>query len=599
MREHGYVPIEDYAAIGDGRTVALIATDGRIDWMPVPNLDSPPAFAAILDAGEGGYIALRPVGDFTTSRRYADGTNVLVTTFTTDSGVVAVTDSMNTGVAGRLPWTELARRIEGVEGSVDMEWKVAPGTCLDTASPWAYSTVHGTVLRVDGISLGVRTLNADDIDIDDRSIGGRLTTTPGSRSLVAVVGTEVEPLFLPVPEEVDRGIDRTIENWQNWSREFSYEGPWSDAVHRSALALKLLLFSPSGAIAAAATTSLPERWAGGKNWDYRYAWVRDMAYTLSAMIRFGMREEVHAAVSWLLRIIRNHDEITQVFYTLNGEMPSGSNTPDVPGWRGIGPVINGNDAASQLQQGIFGDLFDIVSLYVDAGNILDAPTGRLLAEVADTTCDIWRKKDAGIWELPDEQHYTSSKMGCWHALNCAIRLSKQGMIPGISDRWVTERDRIARWIDDNCWSETRQAYIWYPGTEQLDASVLLHAGSDCTDNTRMSATVDALRSELGAGDHLYRYSGMQMVEGTFNACSFWAVTALARLGREDEATELMDGLVACGNDVGLWAEMIDPRRPSADGAATHMGNFPQGLSHLALINAALTLSSGHDHTNTN
>ncbi|WP_328813812.1 glycoside hydrolase family 15 protein [Rhodococcus sp. NBC_00297] len=596
MRENGYAPIENYAAIGDGRTVALIADDGCIDWFPVPNLDTAPVFAALLDAESGGYISMRPAEEFTTTRRYADGTNVLVTTFTTESGVVNVTDSLNTGVAGRLPWTELARRVEGVEGSVDMEWSVAPGTCLGTASPWSYETVHGTVLRVDGVTLGVRTLNADDIELGSRSISGRFTTEVGSRSLVAVVGTEVEPLYLPVPEDVDSGIDRTIANWQMWSEEFRYEGPWHDEVHRSALALKLLLYSPSGAIAAAATTSLPERWAGAKNWDYRYAWVRDTAYTIKALIRFGLREEVHAAVAWLLRIIRSNEQITQVFYTLNGEIPGGSTYPDVPGWRGVGPVINGNEAATQLQQGIFGDLFDIVSLYVDAGNVLDAPTGRLLAEIADTTCDIWRRKDAGMWELPTIRHYTSSKMGCWHALDRAVHLSEQGMIPGIADRWVTERDHIAQWIDDNCWSESRGAYVWYPGTDELDASVLLHAGSRCVDDERMSRTVDALRDELGSGDHLYRYSGMQMVEGTFVACSFWVVGALAKLGRDDEASALMDRLVTSGNDVGLFAEMIDPDRSAEDEPSTFLGNFPQGLSHLALINAALTLASGHDHT---
>lgn len=596
MRTDGYTGIENYAAIGDGRTVALVANDGRIDWLPIPNLDSPPVFAAILDAEAGGFITMNPAADFTTTRQYSEGTNVLITTFTTDTGVVRVTDSLNTGVAGRLPWTELARRVEGVSGTVDMEWSVEPGTALGTASPWAYDTVHGTVLRIDGVTLGVRTLNADDVDKRDRSIGGRFTTSPQSRSLIGVVGTEVEPLYLPVPEEVDAGIDRTIANWQTWSTVFNYDGPWSDEVHRSALALKLLLFSPAGSIAAAATTSLPERWAGGKNWDYRYAWVRDTAYTLKALIRFGLREEVHAAVAWLLRVVRANDQLTQVFYTLGGEIPGGSTVADVPGWRGIGPVVNGNDAATQLQQGIFGDLFDIVSLYVDAGNILDAPTGRLLAEIADTTCDIWRSRDAGLWELPDEQHYTSSKMGCWQALDRAVHLAEQGQIPGVADRWKVERDGIAEWIESHCWSEERQAYVWYPGSTELDASVLLHAGSPCTDDDRMSSTIDALRSELGSGDHLYRYSGMQMVEGTFVACSFWVVSALTAVGREDEARDIMDRLVTTGNDVGLFAEMIDPTRESDSGTETHLGNFPQGLSHLALINAALTLASGHDRT---
>lgn len=592
LRVDGYTGIENYAAIGDGRTVAMIALDGRIDWFPVPNLDTVPVFAALLDADHGGYLELRPVDDFSTERSYVSGTNVLQTTFTTTTGSVRVTDSLNTGVAGRLPWSELARRVDGISGSVTMQWSVVPGTGLGSASPWLYETVHGRILRVDGLSLGVRTLglDGDDVDVDSQTIGGTFTATADQRYLIGLVGTEGEPLYLPTPENLDAGVDRTVRNWQTWSEEFRYEGPWTEQVHRSALALKLLLFSPSGSVAAAATTSLPEAWDGGKNWDYRYAWVRDTAYTLRALIRFGLREEVHAAVAWLLKIIRENDELTQVFYTLGGEIPSGSEQPDVPGWRGIGPVVSGNDAASQLQQGIFGDLFDIVALYVDAGNILDAPTGRMLAAIADTTCDIWRKRDAGLWELPEERHYTSSKMGCWQALDRAVHLVEQGQIPGVADRWIAERDRIADWIDQNCWSEAKQSYVWYPGSEDLDASVLLHAGSPCVDTKRMSSTIDAIRRELGHGDFVYRYTGMDSVEGTFVACAFWVVSALASVDREDEAVELMDRLASSGNDVGLWAEMVDVDRDC------FLGNFPQGLSHLALINAALTIAQDHDHT---
>ncbi|WP_254900565.1 glycoside hydrolase family 15 protein [Rhodococcus sp. 1168] len=256
---------------------------------------------------------------------------------------------------------------------------------------------------------------------------------------VGLAGTESEPLNIPDPREVDEGVDRTIANWRAWTDKFQYDGPWAADVARSALALKLLLHSPSGAIAAAATTSLPENPAGGKNWDYRYAWVCDTAYTLRALIRFGVREEVHAAVAWLLKVIRANDPLVNVLYTLGGELPGGTERPDVPGWRGIGPVVNGNRAADQLQLSIFGDLFSIVWLYVDAGNVLDASTGRLLATIADQTCDSWQQRDAGIWELEDEQHFTSSKLGCWQALDCAVYLAEDGQIPGIPDRWRAER----------------------------------------------------------------------------------------------------------------------------------------------------------------
>ncbi|MDV8055606.1 glycoside hydrolase family 15 protein [Rhodococcus sp. IEGM 1343] len=589
-RVDGYVPIESYGAIGDGRTVAMIADDGRIDWFPVPNLDSPPPFAALLDAGNGGYIQLTPLEEFTVQREFVPGTNVLSTTFRTDTGTVRVTDSLNTGVAGRLPWVELARRVEGLDGTVELSWSVAPGTMLGIASPWAYDTEHGTVLRVDGLTLAVRTLGIEEVHVADRDIGGVFTTHPDSRHVLGVVGTENEPLPLPDPQHLDEGIDRTIANWRVWSDEFSYQGPWSEHVARSALALKLLLHSPSGAIAAAATTSLPENRTGGKNWDYRYAWVRDAAYTIRALQRFGLREEIHAAVAWLLKVIRVNDPLVNVFYTLGGELPGGTEQPDVPGWRGIGPVVNGNAAADQLQLMIFGDLFSIIRQYVDAGNILDAQTGRLLAAIADEACDSWQRKDAGIWELEDEQHYTSSKLGCWQALDCAVHLAEAGEIPGIPDRWKAEKERIRLYIETECWSDERQAYLAYPGADGLDASVLLAAEMDFDRGERLSSTIDALVEELGAGPLMYRYSGVSKEEVTFVACAFWRVSALSCVGRDDEAAALMDQLVELSNDVGLYSEMID----ASDGS--FLGNFPQGLSHLALVNAALTIARSHDAT---
>ncbi|MCU1543872.1 MAG: glycoside hydrolase family 15 protein [Microbacteriaceae bacterium] len=582
-RPDGYVDLRSYGAIGDGRTVALIALDGSVDWLPIPTLASPPIFARLLDAENGGAIELAPTEPFTTARRYVTGTNVLETTFTTDSGVASVTDALVTGIAGRLPWVEIARRIDGLRGSVKFRWRVAPGTRLGTASPWLDDTTHGAVLRVDGVTLAVRGLGHEARRSDDRAIRGSFTTSEGGRQLLTVVGVADEPLHLPDAGNVDRGIDRTVDNWRAWSREFNYDGPWSDAVQRSALALKLLIFSSTGAIAAAATTSLPESLRGSKNWDYRFAWVRDLAYTVTALTRFGLREETQGSVSWLLRTIRAHGPDLHVFYTLDGAIAEGVVTHDVPGWRDIGPVVSGNPARGQLQLGVYGDLFDVMRRYVEAGNLLDAETGRLLASVADATCDAWRKRDHGMWELPEVNHYTSSKMGCWSALDSAVRLSELGQIPGSAARWRSERDAIRAWIDENCWSEERGAYVFYPGTTELDASVLLHAPSGFDRGERMSSTIDVLREELGAGPLLYRYSGAQAEEATFVSCAFWTASALACVGRAEEAIALMDELVGLGNDVGLYAEMMD-----ADSLA-FMGNFPQALSHLALVNTAITI----------
>lgn len=581
-------PIDSYAPIGDGRTVALIGLDGSIDWLPLPELTDLPVFARLLDEDTGGCLELQPTEEFQSRRRYIPGTNVLETTFRTDAGTVRVTDALVSGIAGRLPWAELARRVDGIEGEVEMRWRVHPGSSLQTAAPWMESTPHGTVIRsgatafvVVGFEHGPKRPDPD--GPTGPVLEGSFTTSRGSRHLLALASTHDEPLHFPDPRNVDDGIDRTVGNWRHWSSVFSYRGPWEKHVQRSALALKLLIHSPTGSIAAAATTSLPERPEGGKNWDYRHAWVRDLAYSAHALVRFGLREETHAALSWLLRTIRDHGPELHVMYTLDGGLVPQPTVYDVRGWRGIGPVVTGNPASGQLQLGVYGDLLAICRTYVDAGNVLDAGTARLLADMADRTCDLWRNPDSGMWELAELRHYTSSKMGCWKALDDAVALADAGIIPGSAERWSAERDRIRAWVDENCWSAQRSAYVFFAGTDELDTSVLLHAPSGFDRGERMSTTIDALTEDVGAGPLMYRYTGAGAEEKTFVACAFWRVEALACVGRHEEALALMDELVDAANDVGIYAEMID----ADDGSA--WGNTPQALSHLAFLSAAMTI----------
>jgi GH15 family glucan-1,4-alpha-glucosidase len=293
-------------------------------------------------------------------------------------------------------------------------------------------------------------------------------------------------------------------------------------------------------------------------------------------------------MSWLLRTMRRFVDEPQVFYTLGGDFPSSQpRHHDVPGWRGVGPVVSGNAASGQLQLGVFGDIFSIVQLYVDHGNVLDDATGRQLTVIADRACDLWRSRDSGMWELRDLQHYTTSKLGCWQALQQAAHLAELGQVPGSADRWLSEAELIRTWVEENAWSEERGAYLWRPGSDKLDASILLHAISGFDRGERMSSTLDVLRRELGEGPHLYRYSGAQQEEGLFVACSYWMVSALQLVGRESEARELMDQLMSAPNDVGLLAEMVEPE------TGAFLGNLPQGLSHLALLNAAITVATGH------
>ncbi|TPW78531.1 glycoside hydrolase family 15 protein [Schumannella sp. 10F1B-5-1] len=581
--------MEDHAALGDGRTVALVDRSGTIDWLPLPGLDASPMFARLLDETDGGCIELAPVAAHRMTRCYVAGTNVLETRYETEHGVAVVRDALVTGVAGRLPWAELVRRVEGVDGRVVMAWRVAPGTAFGTRSPWIADAEQG-VIRAGDLTLGVVTGNVGTPDPVDHSssdaLGARFRTSPGSVHVLGLSATEREPLHLPDPLRAGEAIDRTIDGWRTWSKEFAYDGPWRETVQRSALALKLLIHAPYGSIAAAATTSLPETDSGGKNWDYRFAWVRDLAYTVGALVQFGLREETHAALSWLLRAIKASAPDLQIFYRLDGSVDGEvTEHPDTAGWNGLGPVVTGNPAKDQLQLGVYGDLFGIVRAYVAEadGNVLDVGTGELLADLADRVCDSWRSRDSGMWELPETQHHTSSKMGCWQALDAAIDLAERGQIVDRRARWVPERERIRDWIGENCWDERRGAYTMWPGSTELDVSVLLHAPSGFDRGERMSRTIDALDAELGAGrGRLWRYSGMREEEHPFVACGFWATAALACVGRVPEARERMDSLVSDVNDVGLLAEMV-----TVDGA--FRGNFPQALSHLALIDAAIKI----------
>ncbi|GAA4705154.1 glycoside hydrolase family 15 protein [Kocuria gwangalliensis] len=587
-RRNGYVDLRSYAAIGDGRTVALISHDGSVDWYPIPDLDSAPAFARLLDAEHGGCIELCPDERFEVERKYLPGTNILQTTYTTASGRVQVTDSLNLGSTGRLPWNELARAVEGLEGTVAMRWRVAPGTMFNTVSPWVDVTAHKPVLRASEVSVGVCGEHVGESKVEEQQISGSFRTTPGSQHLLAVVATHSEPLRLPTPREIRKNLEMTRETWLRWGDLLESDGPYGEEVQRSALVLKLLSHSPSGSVAAAATTSLPENMAGTKNYDYRFAWIRDATYALQALLKLGEQEDVHAQVSWLLRLVRAQVPNLHVLNRLDGEVPETRMTEyDVPGWRGTGPVVAGNAAADQLQLGVYGDVFDVAHRYVAGGNVLDTATARMLADLADAICDVWRRPDSGMWELPEHRHYTSSKMGCWHGLDCAVRLAEDGYIPGCVDRWRAERERIRAWIDTECWSEQRGAYVWYPGTQELDASVLLHAMTGFDRGPRMKTTIAALRQELGRGPLMYRYSGVDAEEGAFVACSFWTVAALTTVGQREQAVELMDRMVALANDLGLFTEMIDPEDYS------FLGNFPQALSHLAVLNAALALRD-HD-----
>lgn len=584
VRTDGYVTLDQYIALGDGRSVALSATDGSIDWWCAPNMDSPPLFDRVLSASKGGYFSVTPREPFAVERHYLPDSNVACTIFKTVKGVVRLTESMNSGNAGRLPWSELARRLDGLDGEIDFEIAFKPGTHANSVSPWVQETPHGAVFHIGTLMVMLRM--SDEVVVDeygDRLVKAQCTVRAGQRLVLAVLASDDEPFAVPTLNQIDARIDLSDDAWRDWSDTLDFAGDYAPQVRRSALALKLLLYSPSGAIAAAATSSLPEKIGSDRNYDYRYAWVRDAAYTIKALLRVGALQEAKAAFAWLIGVIRKHGPRMHVCYTLDGERVDDVQEIPLAGYKGSRPVVIGNSAFDQLQLSLYGDILETASLFVARGHLLDESTAQLLHSLADQCADEWNKPDAGIWELPEQQHYTISKIGCWMALDRASKLADAGQIPdGKSQRWARERDRIRDWIDDHCWSEKLKSYTMHPGTERLDASLLLASRFGFERTDRIADTRDAVVRQLARGPLLYRYSGAEGDEGCFLACSYWLVEAYALMGEQPKGRQLMDELLERSlRNNGVMAEMLNPE------SGMPLGNFPQGLSHLTMIHAAL------------
>lgn len=588
--DEGFAPIHSYAAIGDGRSSALIAPDGSIDWWCAPCMDAPPLLDRLLDAPAGGRFVLQARELEAVERHYREASNVLETRVRTATGAALVTESLNSGPAGRLPWSELARRVEGLEGVVTFELIYKPGTRAGTCSPWMSDTPNGCVHHAGPVMTMLRyPAHTEITHCDDREVRGHLTLRAGDREVVALLASQDEVLPVPPLEEIDTRIDRSDREWHQWVDDLHCAASRRVEVIRSALALKFLWFSPTGAIAAAVSASLPERIGGDKNWDYRFAWVRDAAYVIKTFLRVGALPDAKAGFSWLMTTIGKHRPGLAPCFTLRGERVDEERFIDVPGYRNSQPVRIGNTATDQLQTCAYGDVLEMASRMLGAGHILDPTTARLLFELADECADSWMRKDSGFWELEELQHYTMSKVECWMALRRACELAEAGHLTTARlPRWQRERDRILEWIDAHCWDEERQTYVMYAGSDRLDASLMLASRFGLAEarRERFISTREAIRRELAdeSGDLLWRYSGMRDCEGTFISCAFWMVEAYGLLGDTKEAERLFNNVLKrVQNDVGLMPEMWDPFTNQG------LGNTPQGLSHLALVHAAFAV----------
>jgi len=590
-RVDGYAPIRDYALVGDGRTGALIARDGSVDWLCLPNIDSPSVFARILDAERGGSFRLEPSDRFESERRYQPNSNVLETTFTTAQGRVRVTDAMTlTDIQRISPMRELVRKVEALSGTVPLRWSLEPRFGYGRAETRIERRAGRWFAHAGSDALVLGLCDAGDGEVRDGAVAGRLELEEGSSALLSLAAASREPAVIPGREDSERRLARTERFWPQWAGRVEYEGAWRDAVVRSALVLKLLTFAPSGAIVAAPTTSLPE-WIGGeRNWDYRFTWLRDASWTLDAMLRLGFRDEAHAFFWWLMHASRLTQPRLQILYRIDGsDHTDERRLPKLEGYRGSAPVRIGNGAREQIQLDLYGAVLEAIWLFGKEVGHLDGDTGKEVARIADYVSDHWRDADNGIWEVRDERtHYTQSKALCWVALDRACALADEGMIPNRSERWRTEADELQQFVDNEGWDEDRHSYVRAPDLRELDASLLTLAllGYHEPRGERMQGTIAAIERELREGPYVYRYrgeDGLKGEEGAFLTCSFWLVDAYARAGRLDDASALMDELVGLANDVGLYSEEIDPR------TGEFLGNFPQGLTHLALVNAAVSI----------
>lgn len=595
-----YPPIHDYALIGDCRCAALVSTHGSIDWWCLPHYSGPALFAALLDRVHGGRFAVRPVGRFDVRRRYLPHTNVLETHFTADTGTVRLVDCMPIVNAYERkhhlnPQREVLRIVEGLSGEVELEVIFEPRPYFARVRPrlrdrgaLGWMVEYGSELVMLGSDVAALARRGD------AALGGTFRLRGGERRYFSCTYTSYDiGVVLPLGEHAERRCRDTVDWWRGWCSGSSYDGPFAAAVERSALALKALTYGPSGAIVAAATTSLPEAIGGRRNWDYRYCWIRDASLCLSSFCKMGHPGEDQAFLGWLLNSTRLTWPRLQIFYDIYGETNQNEQALDhLEGYCGSRPVRVGNAAADQLQSGIYGELICAVYDYVIRGGGLSPEEARLIHGFGRAVAKIWHRKDQGIWELRSAgRHHTHSKVMCWAAMDRLIRLHEQGYIPQPVEAFRHEREAIRSAIEQHGASPDGKSYAAAWGEDGVDASLLVlpHYGYQPADAPRMQETFRRIDRELTHNDLVYRYDrttddGMPAGENPFVITSFWAVDFLARLGEHERAYRRFEHLLSCANDVGLFAEQLTP-----DGREAR-GNFPQAFSHVGLINAAYTLS---------
>ncbi|GHO82894.1 glycoside hydrolase family 15 protein [Dictyobacter formicarum] len=627
-----YLPINSYGVIGDCHSAVHVSPDGSVDWGCLPDFDSPAIFCRLLDAERGGYFQIAPTeGTIPGSQRYLRGSNVLQTRFASIAGEIVLTDFMPVETLSAWPykamnnntWTRddgschcLVRIVECVHGemSVTMRLKVSPNYAADACAVELIPEHLGAFIssgqqHVALAIVGANLLPSYSVQVVQESneafatIVAQVTLREGERLLFAVgMGRTAQSARRLVEEELptrnfDAELAHTLHAWRKWIAGSSYQGPYAEWVERSALALKLMTYAPTGAIVAAPTTSLPEHLGGVRNWDYRFTWLRDATFTLYAFNVLGFTEEARAFTHWLRRLSYANGEDLQIMYGIRGERDlTEFELHHLSGYCNSRPVRIGNGAADQKQMDVFGEVLDCIHLYRRQGcferygETLEGPLWSMMRMLVDHVCAHWQEPDSGIWEVRGGlRHFVYSKVMCWVALDRGIRAAEQMNLEADLARWIAVRDQIRADILMNGYDTNLGAFTQSYGDATLDASNLLLplVGFIAPDDPRMRSTVDRTIEQL-TDEHgfVYRYhadDGLDGSEGTFAICTFWLVDNLAMQGRIDEARSLFERLLTYAGRLGLFSEEIDSENN------TSLGNYPQAFTHIALINSANNL----------